>query len=159
MSLMDTLYDRLDVCQKELWRDRYPYHIYVYARDSYSFNDLENYSQYLGHWNRTGVIVAYDAGAADVLNKISNKKIEFEPGNEPKEFLPPLPNHLDKPVDIKSNFKRKEVFYPVRNRDFQRWRELKGRGGDFVIFSNLERIELAKPIMLDLGEKREPFKS
>jgi hypothetical protein len=155
---MDTLYDRLDVCQKELWRDRYPYHIYVYARDSYSFNDLENYSQYLGHWNRTGVIVAYDAGAADVLNKISSD-ITFELGNAPKEFLPPLPSHLDKPVDIKSNFKRKEVFYPVRNRDFQRWRELKGRGGDFVIFSNLERIELPKPIMLDLGEKREPFKS
>jgi hypothetical protein len=133
-------------------------HIYVYARDSYSFNDDMKYSQYLGHWNRSGVIIAYDAGAADVLNKISDK-IEFEPENEPKEFLPPLPNHLDKPVDIKSSFKRKEVFYPVRNRDFQRWRELKGRGGDFVIFSNLERIKLPKSIWLDLGEKREPFKS
>jgi hypothetical protein len=133
-------------------------HIYVYVRDSYSFNDLENYSQYLGHWNRSGVIIAYDAGAADVLNKISSD-VTFELGDVPKEFLPPLPNHLDKPVDIKSSFKKKDVFYPVRNRDFQRWRELKGRGGDFVIFSNLESIELPKPIMLDLGEKREPFKS
>ena len=42
----------------------------------------------------------------------------------------------------------------MRNRDFRRWRELKGRGGDFIIFSNFERIKLPQPIVLDSGEKQ-----
>lgn len=43
-------------------------HIYVYARDSYSFNDKpgRKASQYLGHWNRTGVILVADAVASDL---------------------------------------------------------------------------------------------
>jgi len=60
--------------------------------------------------------------------------------------------HLDKPVDIKSKLRKSEVYYPVRNRDFRQWRELKNRGGDFVIYSDFKRIKLAKPIVVDLGE-------
>lgn len=35
-------------------------HIYIYAKDSYSFFDAPNvkHSQYLGHWNKYGVVIA-----------------------------------------------------------------------------------------------------
>ena len=31
-------------------------HVYAYAKDNYSFNDDDGPSQYLGHWNKQGVI-------------------------------------------------------------------------------------------------------
>lgn len=128
-------------------------HVYVYVKDVYSFNDKSEspVSQYLGHWNRHGVIILRRAALADLA---SNSKIKYpyENGNEPVEDYPPLPEHLDKPVDTGSKQLKKEVFYPVRNRDFRRWRKLKKRGGDFLIFSAPERIKLHQPIILDLGE-------
>ncbi|ATE59479.1 DUF6402 family protein [Thauera sinica] len=132
-------------------------HIYVYARDSYAFNDDKTVSQYLGHWNRHGVIIARDAAASELISKYSDI-LAHESGNEPKSYLPPLPAHLDKPVDIGRHLRKKEVFYPVRNRDFRHWRKLKGRGGDFAIFSSFERIKLPTPIVLDLGERRQQIK-
>lgn len=128
-------------------------HIYVYAKDRYSFNDDPNsgVSQYLGHWNRHGVILAWDATTSEQISKLSDY-FAHESGNEPKTSLPPVPEHLDKPVDTGSDLNAKEVFYPVRNRDFNRWREIKGRGADFLIFSNLQRLRLPIPIVLNLGE-------
>jgi hypothetical protein len=126
-------------------------HIYVYAKDHYSFNDNMNISQYLGHWNRQGVIIALDAAAADIF-KIPER------GNQPRQYLPALPVHLDKPVDIKSSLRKADVFYPVRNRDFRRWREIKGRGSDLLIFSNLQKVRLSKPIVIDLNEVCKEYK-
>ncbi len=133
-------------------------HIWVYAKDSYSFNDKTSASQYLGHWNRRGVIVAYDAFAAQEASKRGPSGYELELGNEPKPYLPPVPAQLDKPVDTGSSMKEKEVFYPVRNRDFRSWRDLKKRGGDFVIFSNSEKVKLPTPIIIDLGEVCREYK-
>ena len=128
-------------------------HIYVYVKDVYSFNDRQGstVSQYLGHWNRQGVIITVDAALAEQISKLA-EFLEHERDNIPRWYVPPIPDYLDKPVDIKSSLRKPDVFYPVRNRDFQHWRNLKGRGGDFVIFSDLERIALPKPIELDLGE-------
>lgn len=44
-------------------------HVYVYAKDVYSFNDNAESSQYLGHWNRKGVIVVHAAAAAETTSK------------------------------------------------------------------------------------------
>jgi hypothetical protein len=41
-------------------------HVWVYAKDSYSFHDSGQSSQYLGHWNKNGVIVLPAAVAARV---------------------------------------------------------------------------------------------
>lgn len=120
-------------------------HIFVYVKDVYSFNDKTDISQYLGHWNRQGVIITSDAAVADIFKMP-------ELGNEPRQYLPALPAHFDKPVDIKSSLRKADVFFPVRNRDFCRWREIKGRGGDFLIFSNLQKIRLPNPIVIDLSE-------
>ncbi len=46
----------------------------------------------------------------------------------------------------------------VRNRDFRNWRDLKKRGGDFVIFSNCEKVKLTTPIVIDLGEVCREYK-
>ncbi len=129
-------------------------HIYVYAKDSYSFNDNfgSGISQYLGHWNRHGVIIAANAALAELFSKVTSPQYHYESGNEPRMYLPPVPQHLDMPVDSGNRWRESEVFYPVRNQHFQSWRELKKRGGDFLIYSNLERVKLAEPIKLDLGE-------
>lgn len=135
-------------------------HIYMYAKDVYSFNDDAESSQYLGHWNRRGVIVIHAAVAAEATSKFLSqisKKLIFEAGNESKTHLPTLPEYLDKPVDVGSNLKEKEVFYPVRNRNFENWRKVKKRGGDFKIFSNLEKVKLPRPIVIDLGEICEEY--
>lgn len=128
-------------------------HIYVYVRDVYSFNDdpQSTVSQYLGHWNKHGVIVALDAISSEGLSSWS-KYLEHESGNEPRRYLPPAPANLDKPVDTGRKLKARAVFYPVRNRHFQQWRDIKRRGGDFVIYSNPELVKLPSPIILDLGE-------
>ncbi|KAF0836272.1 hypothetical protein FNL37_2580 [Methylovorus glucosotrophus] len=128
-------------------------HVYVYARDYYSFNDAgHSVSQYLGHWNHRGVIIALDGAIADVISKKLASKRRFELANDARYYLPSIPDHIDKPVDIKSQLRKGNVYYPIRNRDFRRWRELKIRGGDFVIYSDLKRIKLTKPIVVDLGE-------
>lgn len=129
-------------------------HIYVYAKDSYSFNDDpgSNASQYLGHWNQGGVIIAGDAAMAETFAKITDPHHHQELGNEPRLYLPPMPRHLDNAIDRGHRMRKSEVYYPVRNQDFQVWRTRKGRGGDFLIYSDFERVKLDKPIELDLGE-------
>lgn len=117
-------------------------HIYVYARDSYSYNDKGPSSQYLGHWNKTGVIILPSAAAASFA--LSNQKhIGFEAGND---SIPPFP------VDIAGKLLGKDVYQPIRNRDFLNWRDKKGRGGDFLIYSDLKLIKLDPPLSLDMGE-------
>lgn len=136
-------------------------HIYLYARDTYSFNDAPNQpSQYLGHWNKTGVIIAIDSGTADAITNFSKKLPNIiantsghERGNERKRFTRPLPPNLEKTVETRNIFGKSDYFYPVRNRDFQNWRALKNRGGDFVIYSDFQKIRLSRPITIDLGER------
>ncbi len=133
-------------------------HVWIYAKDNYSFNDKTSASQYLGHWNRHGVIVANDALITHEISKQMKLRHGIELGNHPIFYLPTLPEHLDKPLDIGSNMKQKQVFYPVRNRDFRNWRDLKNRGGDFVIYSNCEKVKLTNPISIDLGEVCRKYK-
>lgn len=117
-------------------------HVSLYAKDSYSFNDESAASQYLGHWNKTGVVMVPSAAAAHFASA-SNKHVKVEAGNE---TTPPFP------VDLIGKLLGKDIYYPVRNRDFVQWRALKKRGGDFLIFSDRKLVKLDKPILLDLGE-------
>ncbi len=56
-------------------------HIYVYAKDFYSFNNETQTSQYLGHWNRYGVIISAESYAASLLEKelATTQKYTFPP--------------------------------------------------------------------------------
>ncbi len=48
--------------------------------------------------------------------------------------------------------RKQDVYYPVRNSDYQKWREKFGRGGDFAIYTELKKVKLSKPIKLNLEE-------
>lgn len=126
-------------------------HIYVYAKDSYSFYDKGKASQYLGHWNKTGVVILTDAAAASWgMKKIMDSSEKDVPWNQRIELendtYPPFP------VDLVGKLLGKDIFYPIRNRDYREWRDKKGRGGDFLIFSDLQLIRLDPPIVVDMGE-------
>lgn len=133
-------------------------HIYVYAKDVYSFNDESRDSQYLGHWNRYGVIIAYDAFIAQKFSGMLPKRLSFESGNDPRPYWPNPPEHLNRPVDTGSKFTERQVFYPVRNRDFNNWRQIKKRGGDFAIYSDLRKIRLPQPMLVELPEVFKDYK-
>ncbi|MGA3972411.1 DUF6402 family protein [Ralstonia nicotianae] len=135
-------------------------HIYVYARDSYSFADKKGKksSQYLGHWNRSGVILVPSAAAADVMNNVAGSLgADFDFGNQPDApTLTPYvyENGFKKPVDIVQGLfrasRKQDIYYPVHNSDYKAWREKFNRGGDFAIYTDLKKIKLSEPIRFTL---------
>jgi hypothetical protein len=127
-------------------------HIYVYARDSYSFADNmgQKASQYLGHWNRTGVILVLEALAADRANRYG---IDIELGSPPST---PMLGPVDTLLGWFSNMRKQAVYYPVRNRDYSTWREKFNRGGDFLILTKPKKIKLPKPIKFTMEELCRP---
>lgn len=133
-------------------------HVYVYVKDNYSFNDEagSKKSQYLGHWNKTGVILT-NGGLISEL--VDGKAIHTDMGNSSKtetrikwDYL--LKNPLDKPVDrrtgIFKKFKEKDVYFPVYNKTYNEWRDKNNRGGDFMIYSKPKYVKLGKPIHIKL---------
>ena len=139
--------------------------IYVYARDSYSFSDkaTATASQYLGHWNRYGMILVPAAVAANYANAIGDNGRKLGWGNRPATpFMPYIyDNGFKKPVDIVRGFfqrelRKQDVHYPIYNRSYNLWREKYNRGGDFVIYSDMANISLPKPIRFTLEEICKP---
>ncbi|WP_241239188.1 DUF6402 family protein [Burkholderia stagnalis] len=125
-------------------------HIYVYIKDSYSFNDdSPSKSQYLGHWNKNGMVLSYVAAANDFF-KSSNLNV----GNSTIEKWHYLPEgeEINKPIDKRTSrlrkFMAKDVYWPVHNRTYRDWREAHNRGGDFMVYSRPKLVKLDKPIVL-----------
>lgn len=140
-------------------------HVWVYAKDSYSFHDSGASSQYLGHWNKHGVIVLPAAVAASVgmkmvadtthtvrakpldsvvlklLERINDQNVELW-NDEVARF----------PVDIGGSLLEKDVYYPVRNRNYRDWRAKHNRGGDFLLLTEPKLVRLDQPIVLDMPE-------
>ena len=131
-------------------------HIYVYAKDSYSFADKpgKKASQYLGHWNRFGVILIPTAVVSDLA---THHDYDVQWGDSPYSD-----DGFDRPVDIlKGMFgemRKQDVYYLVRNSDYHKWREKFGRGGDFVIYTQPKKIKLPKSIKFTLEETCKPAK-
>ena len=122
--------------------------IYVYANDSYSFADItsQKASQYLGHWNRNGVILVLEAVAADRANRYG---IDIELGDTP---VAPSLGPVDTLQGWFGQMRKQDVYYPVHNRDYSTWREKFNRGGDFMIFTKPMKIKLPKPIKFTTEE-------
>jgi hypothetical protein len=137
-------------------------HIWVYAKDSYSFHDSGQSSQYLGHWNKHGVIVLPAAVAASVgMKKIADATHIARQTDRSKKLLNWLNSQQLElwetevgryPMDISGNLAEKDVYYPVRNRNYRNWRQVKGRGGDFLIMTEPKLLKLNQPIVLDMAE-------
>ncbi|AVT14550.1 DUF6402 family protein [Paracidovorax avenae] len=91
----------------------------LYLRDAYDFNDSNSLiSQPLGCWGFNGV----ECGISTRWNvEVDDVIVDEEP---------------------ESVQKRK---YIVQNSDFQRWRKLHHRGGDFIVLSDVLRIPLQFP--------------
>ena len=96
-------------------------HVYVYIKDSYSFNDESpSKSQYLGHWNKNGMVLSYVAAVNDFF-KISNLNV----GNSTIEEWRYLPEgeEVDKPIDKRTSlfrkFLAKDVYWPVHNKTYR----------------------------------------
>jgi hypothetical protein len=96
-------------------------HIAVYVKDNYTFGTKPHEaSQYLGHWNRKGVIVVPAFLAAQLGN------IEF--------------------LDYAVATEPKSVYYPVKNSTFRDWQMKHRQGGDFIIYSDCVHMRLKNPI-------------
>lgn len=115
-------------------------HIYAYVKDNYSFNG----KQYLGHWNKHGVVIA----PGSLLTGSSSPKRDSD--------IDIWVKSINKPVDTRKGlfgkFREPDVYFPVYNADYDRWREKPHRGGDFMIYSKPVYLKLKKPIDLKLGE-------
>lgn len=132
-------------------------HVYVYVKDNYSFNDSAGNSQYLGHWNKKGVILTTGGLISELIN---GKRVHTDFGNSPDtettlhwNYL--LEKPLDKPVDTRTGiirkFREQDVYWPVYNRTYNQWREQHDRGGDFMIYSKPRLMKLNVPIQIDMG--------
>lgn len=99
-------------------------HIYIYAKDGFTFTDNGGVSQYLGHWNRRGVAIV-------PLKQIS--------------VMSDSVDWLDYPV--LDSFGA-GVPYPVKTSDFRTWQLSHGQGGDFMIYTNRICKQLAVPLRM-----------
>ncbi|MCA3235589.1 MAG: hypothetical protein INH06_25345, partial [Cupriavidus sp.] len=102
-------------------------HVHVYMRDSYSFQDSHRSSQYLGHWNKRGLVVLPAAALAHFFGGMVEEGSWFDVRLEPDDMKL-------LPVVIKDRLDPESVYYPVRNRDFRAWQAEHNRGGDFLIY-------------------------
>ncbi|WP_175783229.1 DUF6402 family protein [Burkholderia anthina] len=134
-------------------------HIYVYIKDSYSFNDdSPSKSQYLGHWNRSGMVLSYVAAANDFF-KSSNLNV----GNSAIEKWRYLPGgeEVNKPIDKRTSLLRKfmtqDVYWPVHNKTYRDWRAARNRGGDFMVYSRPNLVKLDKPTVLKFDTACRPI--
>jgi hypothetical protein len=94
----------------------------IYLRDTYDFNDdhMSLISQPLGYWGFQGVSRKFQL------------RWDVEIDERYAEVVPP------------------DRLYAVQNDDFRRYRNVYGRGGDFVIYSDVRRMGLPKPLVLDV---------
>jgi len=120
-------------------------HVYIYAKDNYSFNDEKSSSQYLGHWNKSGIIMVSPttvaSTAAELVDTMTDR-VDLELGNYP------VTNYIKMFGSVSPD----TVYYPIRNRDFRAWRSKFNKGGDIMVYSNVKKIKLAKPITVILDK-------
>lgn len=94
-----------------------------YLRDSYDFNDGDRafLSQPLGFWGYGGVSRIDLGGRVSISEQWSNE----------------------------GEAKARRHAYWVQNQDFRRWRGMHGRGGDFIVLSDVHRVRLPFPVALE----------
>lgn len=92
-----------------------------YLRDSYDFNDGTFFSQPLGFWGFSGVERSLQL-RWDV--QLDDKWVEEDAATV------------------------QAYRYEVQNDDFRTWRSRNGRGGDFMVLSDVHRVTLATPLKL-----------
>jgi hypothetical protein len=124
-------------------------HLFAYLKDNYSFSDVKDAekSQYLGHWNKTGVIITPGGFFHSRSGYASVDRSEIH-------LLYLTSDGLDFIVDTRKSFFQKhreaDIYFPIHNRTYSDWREKHGRGGDFMIYSKPVIVQLRHPINVHL---------
>jgi hypothetical protein len=127
-------------------------HIYAYVKVNYSFNDdPAGPSQYLGHWNKQGMIIAPSATLDQLLPKTLGKLMEVNRIDSDPETATPWLDGSGFTVQTTDAYKAENVYYPVRNRDFWNWQMQHQRGGNILSFSDLKLLRLEQPVTLTLA--------
>ena len=93
-----------------------------YLRDSYDFNDDSFLSQPLGFWDQKGLSIS-PRSALDI--SVTEQWIYTDASEEDRQS------------------------YLVQNKHFRQWRVLHGRGGDFMVVSDVHRVRLPFPITVE----------
>lgn len=142
-------------------------HVYVYLKDSYSFNDVDSSSsQYLGHWNKNGMIASYVLAANDLVGQVKpGLKMRLKGGKIEEKSINwdylSVGKEVDKPVDTRRGFfgrlLKKNVYWPVFNKTYGEWRGRHKRGGDFMIYSRPRLYKLKAPIVIKLETICRPY--
>lgn len=126
-------------------------HVYTYAKDNYSFNDDPSEpSQYLGHWNKEGMIIVPSAAIAQVVPKSLGKLLELNRPENDSITATPWMDGSEFTVQIEDTYKAENVYYPVRNRDFWNWQMQHQRGGNVLSFSDLKLVRLEQAVTFAL---------
>lgn len=113
--------------------------IAIYARDSFDFNG----NQYLGFWNKNGVVLPMEENVRQALylgaNWFSINIFDIELNNEADYAF-------NKPLLKNGDNLNKDLYFPVNNSDYRRWRENSKRndptgigfGRDMILFSEVD---------------------
>ncbi|MEE6032952.1 DUF6402 family protein [Avibacterium paragallinarum] len=115
----------------------------IYARDTFDFNG----NQYLGFWNKKGVILPMKENFRQAVYLGINtmlSKLDSEVNNE-------VDYAIQKPLLKNGDNLNKDLYFPVNNSDYRRWRENSkksdpagiGFGRDMILFSEVKekRVE------------------
>ncbi|MDH4450155.1 MAG: DUF6402 family protein [Rhodoferax sp.] len=134
-------------------------HAYVYAKDNYSFNDEAGHpSQYLGHWNKQGVIYVPTAAALQVVDKVLGNYGRFLPEINMPELRADPSNPFfvgaDFAIQTGEHYRAENIFYPVRNRDFWNWQMKHQRGSNILNFSDLTLVRMPTPLSFAIPVQR-----
>jgi len=124
-------------------------HVYVYMKDLYEFTDKssDKKSQYLGHWNKYGVIIT-NLGGLSEFDRLKTRKTSFhfdDSSFNARVKSQDLPVGLTKGGRIVIQ-KEYHAYWPIFNSTFRRWREKNKRGQDFVVMSPPVLVKLDKAI-------------
>ena len=124
-------------------------HVYAYVKDNYSFSDAPGKaSQYLGHWNKNGVIFSPATITVHLATylRLLGARTELDYPIARSTTDNPYLDGTDAMLTLGDPLKAEDVFYPARNRDFRNWQSKHQQGGNIMVFSDLKLIRLAKPI-------------
>jgi hypothetical protein len=110
----------------------YVHSVTLYIKDNYTFTDgPDEVSQYLGHWNKCGMVLVPYNKIVELLNW----------------KLPTVGAMWFATAVATGNPKKAgNVYYPVWNASYREWQRAHHRGGDFIIFSDYQVVELNPPI-------------
>lgn len=133
----------------------------IYARDTFDFNG----NQYLGFWNKKGVILPMNENFRQAMFLGVNSFLSnFKRFRIDAEFNSEVDYAINNPLLVNGENINKDLYFPVNNSDYRRWRENskkrdpagRGFGRDMILFSKM-RIESVEnlSIIVRISDERD----